>query len=340
MKHISVARLARDPFGERAEARWRARARVLGADVTFESNSRDLLKLVDVAYRRLPRHSLSVQQVRLRISLRVGREISLAGLKEPPDMKLRAGADFLCGTMDSANFVVVAPAAQSALVAVSSDMLRWPYHARYELIEFAVFTLASRAQRLVPLHAASVALGGKGVLLVGQSGAGKSTLAFHCLRSGMGFVSEDSTFIEPSGLRMTGVPNFLHLRADSLDFLARSEAAQLRKSRVIRRRSGIEKFEIDMRQTKFRMAPEAPRLAGIVFLSARGPGSRGAGGQLLVPLDKSVLAKRLAATQSYAAGQDSWSKFVKRTASLPAFELRRGVHPQNGVEALQRFLDV
>jgi hypothetical protein len=58
-------------------------------------------------------------------------------------------------------------------------MLRFPYHARYELIEFAVFTLAARAQGLVPLHAACVGEEGRGLLLMGESGAGKSTASLH-----------------------------------------------------------------------------------------------------------------------------------------------------------------
>jgi serine kinase of HPr protein (carbohydrate metabolism regulator) len=55
------------------------------------------------------------------------------------------------------------------------------YLTRYELIEFAVFTLAQRVQGLVPLHAACVGRAGRGLLLMGGSGAGKSTLALHCL---------------------------------------------------------------------------------------------------------------------------------------------------------------
>jgi len=63
-----------------------------------------------------------------------------------------SGPGFLAGAPHSSNFVVLAPAERSALVAVSPQMLRFPYHTRYELIEFAVFTLAARVQGLVPLH--------------------------------------------------------------------------------------------------------------------------------------------------------------------------------------------
>ena len=128
-------------------------------------------------------------------------------------------------------------------------MLRYPYHLRYELLEFAVYTLAARTQGLVPLHAACIGHGGHGVLLLGDSSSGKSTVALHCLLNGLEFLAEDSVLVEPRTLRATGVANFLHLRSDSLRWLTRkSDLARVRRSPLIRRRSGARKFELDLRQ--------------------------------------------------------------------------------------------
>ena len=91
---------------------------------------------------------------------------------------------------------------------VTPRMLRFPYHTRYELIEFAVFTLAARVQRLVALHGACVGRAGRGVLLLGPSGAGKSTVTLQCLIEGLGILSEDSVFVTPDTLLATGVSNF------------------------------------------------------------------------------------------------------------------------------------
>jgi serine kinase of HPr protein (carbohydrate metabolism regulator) len=99
---------------------------------------------------------------------------------------------------------MVAPEARSALVVVSPDMLRFAYHTRYELLEFAVYTLAARVQGLVSLHAACVGLGGRAVLLMGPSGAGKSTVALQCLLQHFQFVSEDSTLVMPEAMRVLG----------------------------------------------------------------------------------------------------------------------------------------
>ena len=103
-----------------------------------------------------------------------------------------------------------------ALVGISRGLLRHRYHARYELIELAVLTLASRGQALVPLHAACVGTHGSGLLLMGPSGAGKSTLSLHALAAGMQLLSEDSAFVAADSLLVTGTPNYLHVRTSGL----------------------------------------------------------------------------------------------------------------------------
>src|SRR5262249_12249170 len=144
---------ASDPFGEHVACALRTRVRVLGGVFEFESNSRRLLDLTDVAYQGLPASPGSSQPLRCNIRLLLTRQEGPAFGDDVPRMKLHAGAGVLTGTMDSANFAVVAPESRAALVVVSRNMLEHAYHVRYELIEFAVYTLASRVRELVPLHA-------------------------------------------------------------------------------------------------------------------------------------------------------------------------------------------
>jgi energy-coupling factor transporter ATP-binding protein EcfA2 len=215
-------------------------------------------------------------------------------------------------------------------------MLPFPYHIRYELIEFAVFTLATRAQGLAALHAACVGRKGRGLLLVGESGSGKSTLALHCLLSNFDFVSEDSVFVQPETLLATGVANFLHVRSDSLRFLAGGrDAAAIRKSPVIKRRSGVEKFEVDVRRLGYSIARAPQKLAAVVFASAKSGGA----GAVLEPLRKRDLQARLNASQPYGASRPEWSAFRRSVSRLPAFELRRGRHPLEAVELVRDLLE-
>jgi hypothetical protein len=330
--HTMPADLLADPFAERIPLPKRRVVQLLGGQFRFESNSRSLLRLVDSAFARLPRHRLAGVAPRLTVRLWL-KSSGRPHLKrhEPPPLEMFSGAGFLGGATQSSNFVVLSPKERTALVVVSPQMAAFPYHTRYELIEFAVFTLAARAQGLVSLHAACVGRGGRGVLLMGPSGAGKSTVALQALLQGFDFVAEDSVFMTPETLLATGVANFLHVRADSLRWIERDrDARAIRTSPVIRRRSGVRKFEVDLRRGHYRLAPAPLEISALVFLSP----SDAAGGPLLRPLTKSSLLRRFAREQRYAVNQPEWAVFSERIAGVDAFELRRGRHPLEAVEAL------
>jgi hypothetical protein len=332
-QHHAAKDVYPDPFGERSASLAVRRHLVLGADVQFESHSRRLLRLVDAAYADLPPHRLSRAVPHLRVRLLLIPDLRTTS--SPPALAMFAGAGLLVGAAGSSGLVIISARDKTALVALPANLLHFPYYVRYELIEFAVFTLASRVQGLVPLHAACVGQGGHALLLMGPSGSGKSTLALHCLLEGFDFVSEDSAFVVPDTLLATGVANFLHVRADSLRWLGQSRHAKaIRRSPVIRRRSGVRKFEVDLRREGYRLAPRALTTAAIVFLSARSTGA----GPLLTSLPRSRFLARLEAMQAYAAGQPSWVAFTKAVEGLDAFELRRGRHPHEGVEILGRLL--
>jgi hypothetical protein len=307
----------------------------LGADFVFESDSSRLVRLVRVAYARLPPQTLARGAPRCRVRLVLTPPQRPARRGEPPTVRPLAGAGMLAGAMGRASFVTLSVPQRSALIVVSRDLLRYAYHIRYELIEFAAYVLAARVQRLLPLHAACVGRDGRGVLLVGASGAGKSTLMLHSLLGGLDFLAEDSVLVQPQGLLATGVANFLHLRPDSLRFLDREERATvLRRSSVIRRRSGVAKLEIDLRRPPFRLTQAPLRIAAVVFLSAQ----PAAPGSLLTPLRGSSALRRFAAQQRYASQQAGWSVFRRQLARLPSYELRRAAHPRLAVEALRGLL--
>jgi energy-coupling factor transporter ATP-binding protein EcfA2 len=295
-----------------------------------------LLSIVRQAYLRLPAHAFNGVAPRfcVRLTLTNGYRTTDANSELPRMLSLSAGG-MLCGAMETASFVALMPELRSALVVVPRDMLGFPYHVRYEMLEFAVYVLAARVQGLVPLHAACVGRGGEGILLLGRSGAGKTTLALHCLLHGLEFLAEDSVLIAPSGLCATGIANFLHVRRDSLRFLdSGNRAALLARSSAIRRRSGVEKLEIDLRRPRYRLASAPLRIRALVFLSPKPAGAR----TLLAPVPQSRLRQRLAESQRYAAHQPGWAAFARQVHCLPAFELRRAHHPHQAVEALQELL--
>ena len=323
-----------DPFHERTPPASRARMQLLGGSFEFECGSAELRGLVDWAYAGLPRHKLAAVAPRLRVRLALAPRARPRSRIAPPRVETLSGAGLLCGTTSDSDFAVLSPEQRSALIVVSQEMLRFDYYARYELIEFAVFTLAARSQGLIPLHGACVGAAGRGLLLIGDSGAGKSTASLHCLLRGMDFLTEDSVFVAPDSALATGVANFLHIRCDSLDSVPAAGAALIRRSPVIRRRSGVEKFEVDLRRPEFRLAPGPLSIAAVVFISPQ-PARRGV---LLTQLRSREAVARLQKDQPFAVSQPGWKTFRKRLGLIPAFELRRGRGPAEAADALQGLL--
>ncbi len=326
-----------DPFRERSGHRLATEKQILGGCFRFESSSAALLDQVEAAYGGLPRHRLPIAAPTFHIELRLLPRRALAGATEPPPVQMQSGAGLLCGVMDASNYVVLAPAQGRALVVASEDMLDRPYHLRYELIEFAVFTLATRGLGLVPLHGACVGRHGRGILLLGASGSGKSTLALHSLLQGLDFLAEDAVFVQPESLLATGVANYLHVQADALQFVDDTETLRwISEAPIIRRRSGVEKLEADLRRGHGRLAAAPLELAGAVYVSSQLAADPAV---LLRPMPREEIAARLAADQPYAAGQPGWQRFEQRLLQKGVHELRRGRHPRASVDALWRLLD-
>lgn len=327
-----------DPFCERStDRRYSACRQILGGCFRFESTSEALLDLVEAAYAGLPSHQLPMGAPEFRIELRLLPRQVLPKAAEPPLVRVQSGAGLLCGVMDASNYVVLSPEQRRALVVASEDMLSRPYHLRYELIEFAVFTLATRGLGLVPLHGACVGRQGCGILLLGASGSGKSTLVLHSLLQGLDFLAEDAVFVQPESLLATGVANYLHVQVDALRFVDDDEARRwISQSPIIRRRSGAEKFEADLRQGRGRLAATPLELVGAVFVSSQSADDPDI---LLSPVPSDEIVARLRADQSYASGQPGWHRFEQRMMQLGVHQLRRGRHPRDSFNTLRRLLD-
>lgn len=325
-----------DPFCEQRGEQFSVRKQVMGGLFHFKSNSSALLELVDAAYGGLPAHHLPPLAPEFRLELRLVPRQQMPLPDEPPPVRTQSGAGLLCGIMDASNYTIIEPGQHRALIVVSQDMLSRPYHVRYELIELAVFILATRVLGLVPLHGACVGRHGRGVLLLGASGSGKSTLALHSLLAGLDFLAEDAVFVQPQSLLATGVANFVHVQTDALHFIGDDRQREwLARAPMIRRRSGVEKHEADLRHGHGRLAPHPLELVGAVFVSREAAADPAA---LLRVLPPEQVIARLEADQPYASNQPGWHHFSHQLMQLGVHELRRGLHPQASVAALEQLL--
>jgi hypothetical protein len=319
-----------DPFGERRSGGVRRRLALLGTRCEFRGHRR-LLALVEEACGGLPAQRLAGMTPDCLIDLRLVRGGRSFGASGPPPPRAGAGAGLLTGIIDADKHVIIAPAARRASIAISESLLAWPYHARYELIEFALLTLLPRVRGLIPLHAACVGAGQRGLLVLGDSAAGKSTLCFHAALGGLELLAEDSLFVEPGTLMACALPAFVHLRRDAPGFLEPKLARVVRDSPVIRRRSGERKYEIDLRDFPGARLAGPQRLIAVLRLES----SRGAG---LRAIDSSVALAQLKREQSYASVQPGWREFLRGIARLPSYGLRRWAHPRESVAELRALL--
>ena len=80
--------------------------------------------------------------------------------------------------------------------------------ATHPLLTIALVETMKRFERF-PLHAAGLALHGKGVLVPGASGSGKSTTSVTLVRAGFDFLSDDTVFLTSSadGIWVAGFPD-------------------------------------------------------------------------------------------------------------------------------------
>jgi hypothetical protein len=323
-----------DPFGEvsgRLRRRWYS---ILDIPVCFESDCQELMRLVDLAFAGPARKVANARRgftVRLRLAdTRAGAQ----RIARPGEPRLFTAGGIFGSFIDADNFAWISPELGRACVSVSKDMLRFEYFVRYELIEFAVLTLLARARRLVPLHAACFGRAGRALLLVGDSGAGKSTTCLQAVADGLEFVSEDSVFVRPDTLAAAGLNAFLHVCMDAPRFAPARVSAALRSAARIRRRSGVKKFEIDLRRAEFSLAARPLKIVAIVILSRRAAGKA----PVLRRRSPAQLRAALTATQPYARSQHGWREFHARAGSLPAYELRRAP-PAQAMATLRRLLE-
>lgn len=345
-----IADLLTDPFGERRALPYRRSLRLLGVRFELESDNAALLRIADAAFAGLPAHALGPRDatptIRLALRASAGQRRRRAPFaadtvpqsSSPPaplSLSLSSGAGLITATLGDGGRALLAPQLRAGLVAVDRALLRHAYHVRYELLEFAAYTLAARVRGLVPLHAACVASRGRAALILGDSGAGKSTLAACCLLDGLELLAEDSVLVEPAALRATGLASFLHLHADSLPLLGGAAKRLARtRARAITRRSGITKLELDLRRGAFKLARRPQRIVALIFVTPT-PAAQAA---LLVPIKHAAARARLAAAQPYAAGQAGWPAFLRRIAGVPAYELHRGASVGAGSDAVRRLL--
>ena len=331
----AAVELRADPFGERLARSHLRRYGKPGGRLLIDTNSAALAELADIAFSGLPASCLPADQPPMRISLRLSDCASLGRVSAPPAPQFNTAAGLVTAVIDACNHAVVVPALRLARVVLSSDMLQFPYNARYELIEFALYTLATHAAGLLPVHAACVAKNNDGVLLVGDSGAGKSTLSLHCLEQGMRLLSDDTVFIDTKRMFAGALTNFVHMRPEAVPGIESTSIRQLIAGcSTIRRRSGQLKHELDLRTLGFGLATSQVPVTTIVFLQ---PGKRNRIPMARLSSPRSIMSL-LEHTQTFGRTCAQWPAFARQAATLRCMSLARSGTPSSLARLIQSLI--
>jgi hypothetical protein len=191
-----------------------------GLTVHVECRDGAVLDAIDSRLAHLPRAAAETPDLVVRYDLNAPRHVPPAdarlvyasptsqALYSPAEDAFYAshedGATLRCSPRDGRAEIAAATAATTRLWVLTRPLLT-----------LALMEL-SRARGLYPLHAACLARGTDGVLVVGPSGSGKSSLALAFLEAGYDYVSEDLVFLREERDRIVacGFPDELGLTED------------------------------------------------------------------------------------------------------------------------------
>ena len=217
-------------------------------------------------------------------------------------------------TADSANVCTVEFPNGKTRMVVSTAALRHPDYFRQAFLDCAAACqIATR--HATGIHAACVALNGRGVLLCGDSGAGKTSLSWACAQAGWDFLADDTVHMLHSQQRRIVIGNSHQVRF-------RPTAAELfpeiAGAAMTPRHFGKPSIEIPTAPMANVNTRECAHVDFIVFLSRRKPGAAE-----LVPYSRDVarcyMRQWLFGTPETKSVQHA---AVERLLTAPILELR------------------
>ena len=197
----------------------------------------------------------------------------------PPAPTYRFMENMLLVAADAENVCVAPYPRGKTRMMVSSAALAHPtYFSQIFLEAAAAGQIWTRLT--TPIHAACVAIDGRGVLLCGDSGAGKTSLSYACARAGWQFVSDDTSHLlhNETGRHVLGYCHQVRFRPSAVDLFP-----ELADAEIMPRIVGKPSIELP---TSIWPAIEVARSAHvdyIVFLNRRQPN-----GAELVPYHRDV----------------------------------------------------
>jgi hypothetical protein len=229
----------------------------------------------------------------------------------PPEPTHRLMLPLMICVADADNYSIIDLERGRAKITISDAALRHPLYLQYFLLGSPVCCIATRCS--TPVHAACVALNGRGVLLCGDSGAGKSTLSYACARAGWTYVTDDATYLLNGGTKrlVTGNCHQVRFRPSAAELFL-----EIGDVEITPRAAGKPSLELPTAPMAITCAPTV-RVDFIVFLNRR------AGTEQLVPYRTDV-ARHFMRQVLYGPADSLALQYeaIERLLTAEVFELR------------------
>jgi hypothetical protein len=295
-----------DPLLCRVELPLRRAYHPIGFRLHLATNAQDVIDAADECWR-----DYGPEFVCEPMELRVLVESEGGPASEP---RFRLQRNLLSIVSDAHNFAVADFSTQLASIYVSRETAANHSLLRWFFLESIAYVLM--AQRYAaPLHAASIARNGTGILLCGASGAGKSTLSFAAACAGWTFLSDDCTWLLASGSGATalGKPHQVRFRDDAPSLFPRLAGYE-----VGERPNGKIGIEVPTRAIPEIRTALRCRVGGLSWLE-RSRGARPA----IKPVESAEVARQLLSNCTYGEEVDAMhARATRKLLDLPACRLQ------------------
>ncbi len=229
----------------------------LGFRTEVQTNSAHVLTMLEELWDRYEhRHATTPIRVEIHVT-------GTAQASCPPEPLYTMSTPLLVSVADRQNYSIIDLERGLTQIVISEGTLRFERYLRYFFLDAAASTHMATSHG-TPIHAACVALDGRGVLLCGDSGAGKSSLAYACARAGFTYVADDSIVLlnECACRTVTGDSSRVRLRPESAVLFP-----EIEDLKMARRAAGKPSVELQTRDLPHLVCAPSANVEQIVFLN-------------------------------------------------------------------------
>jgi len=231
----------------------------------------------------------------------------------PPEPTYRLMYPLMMCIADKDNYSLMDLDRGSGRTVITRNTLHYRLYAQYFLLGVSACIICTRYA--TPIHAACVALDGRGVLLCGDSGAGKSTLAYACARAGLTYISDDACYLHnrSTARQVTGDCYKVRFRPSSAQFFP-----ELHGLEITPRAAGKPSIELSTAPMMHIARAQSAPIEYIVFLDRNWQQS-----PQLVPYSKDLARRFMRQTLFGAAkARRIQHQAIDRLLNVDVFELR------------------